>query len=31
MTLTFTANDTVVNPSLFNVDTREEMKIEKQW
>ena len=29
MTLTFTANDTVVNPSLFNVDTREEMKIEK--
>lgn len=29
MTLIFTANDTVVNPSLFNVDTREEMKIEK--
>lgn len=29
MTLTFTANDTVVNPSLFNVDSREEMKIEK--
>lgn len=29
MTITFTANDTVVNPSLFNVDTREEMKIEK--
>lgn len=29
MTITFKANDTVVNPSLFNVDTREEMKIEK--
>lgn len=29
MTITFTANDTVENPSLFNVDTREEMKIEK--
>lgn len=29
MTLIFIANDTVVNPSLFNVDTREEMKIEK--
>ena len=29
MTITFTANDVVVNPSLFNVDTREEMKIEK--
>lgn len=29
MTITFTANDTVVNPSLFNVDTREEMKIDK--
>ena len=29
MTITFKANDIVVNPSLFNVDTREEMKIEK--
>lgn len=29
MTITFTAKDTVVNPSLFNVDSREEMKIEK--
>lgn len=29
MTIKFTANDVVVNPSLFNVDTREEMKIEK--
>ncbi len=29
MTIIFTANDTVVNPSLFNVDSREEMKIEK--
>ena len=29
MTITFKANDRVVNPSLFNVDTREEMKIEK--
>jgi len=29
MTITFTANDTVTNPSLFNVDTREEMKVEK--
>lgn len=29
MTITFTANDTVVNPSLFNVDAREEIKIEK--
>ena len=29
MTIEFTANDVVVNPSLFNVDTREEMKIEK--
>lgn len=29
MTITFTANDTVINPSLFNVDTREEIKIEK--
>jgi hypothetical protein len=30
MTITFTANDDVVNPSMFNVDTREEMKIEKK-
>lgn len=29
MTITFTANDIVKNPSLFNVDSREEMKIEK--
>ena len=29
MTITFTANDVVTNPSLFNVDTREELKIEK--
>lgn len=29
MTITFTANDTVKNPSLFNVDSREEMKVEK--
>lgn len=29
MTIKFTANGQVVNPSLFNVDTREEMKIEK--
>lgn len=29
MTITFKANDTVVNPSIFNVDSREEMKIEK--
>lgn len=29
MTIIFTANGTVINPSLFNVDTREEMKIEK--
>lgn len=29
MTITFTANDIVVNPSLFNVDSREELKIEK--
>ena len=29
MTITFTANDTVVNPSLFNVDAREEIKIQK--
>ncbi len=30
MTITFTANDVVTNPSLFNVDTREELKIEKE-
>lgn len=29
MTITFTANDVVVNPSMFNVDSREELKIEK--
>ncbi len=29
MTITFIASDTVVNPSLFNVDSREEIKIEK--
>lgn len=29
MTIIFTANDIVKNPSLFNVDSREEMKIEK--
>ena len=29
MTIIFTANDIVVNPSLFNVNTREEMKVEK--
>lgn len=29
ITITFTANDTVKNPMLFNVDSREEMKIEK--
>ena len=29
MTMTFTANDRVVNPSMFNVDSREELKIEK--
>ena len=29
MIITFKANDTVVNPSLFNVDSREEIKIEK--
>lgn len=29
MSITFTANDIVKNPSLFNVDSREEMKIEK--
>lgn len=29
MTIIFTANDDVVNPSLFNVDSREEIKIEK--
>ena len=29
VTITFSANDRVVNPSIFNVDAREEMKIEK--
>lgn len=29
LTIIFKANDTVVNPSLFNVESREEMKIEK--
>lgn len=29
MTIIFIANDTVKNPSLFNVDSREEIKIEK--
>ena len=29
LTITFTASNTVVNPSLFNVDSREELKIEK--
>ncbi len=29
VTITFNANDRVVNPSIFNVESREEMKIEK--
>ncbi len=29
ITITFTANDKVINPSMFNVESREEMKVEK--
>ena len=29
LTIIFIANDVVKNPSLFNVDSREEMKVEK--